>query len=606
VIPLAVHSLSSPLAAAVREGRSTPAVARELDTLLGWMTRSEDPGAAALAAELGGPDADELRCNAFQILEQLIFARSAGDTGAALGLGLDVPLERVRKRYRLLMRVYHPDRAEGDTGWFHERAARIGRAYADHCARAERAKTWEPERPVALKHLSRKPEATPGPQRPRRAVQRPMALPSAPAVTIAVLLLTTPLALGGAPDWARACMVAVLASLFAVEATPRALRGGGLRPEEKGWLAVALAILSIVALQLVPLPAAVAQRAGAQPTWIHALGEIPTRLSAAPLETLTHGASWSAYWALAWMVSRLRQRDARALAFGIAGLAAFQAFYGLYSLAHGSEWILVIWPKEHYRGDATGTYVNRNHFAGLLAASWPISLSVILSRRTGGSPALRASLAIVFSVVIGAALVASHSRLGLVSGFAGACAWLVLERRGRRSRAGLPAAIAVGLLVAALAGGLFVGAVETVERFSELASSGDRAAVWRATLQLPARTWWLGAGLGAFGDVFKTVQPIWLQASYPQAHSDWLESAVEIGGVGMVALLVAGLYWWRRVRPVRMGTLGRGALAGVFAVLLHSCADFGLQLPGTALVFWALVGMLANAELEGRRRRARP
>ncbi len=582
----------TPLATALREGRATSAVPSQLDVLLRWLTGSKDAETVALAAELAGHDPAALRRRALRLLDAFLFTGRDGGV-EVLGLEPGASRARLRTRYRLLMRIYHPDRAEGDPAWYQERAARLNRAYARACAAVAPEVAW-----------GAAPAQTPSERRPaswlRRGRAWSLALPSPRVSAVTALVVATPLALGGVLDGARAALIACVALLVAAEWAPRALRGDRLTPHERPWLAVWLTMLVLLGVQLAPLPGAWAQALGAQPDWLWATGAVRSAISPFPAETLAYGATFSAYWAVAWWVSRLGRREVSVLAGGITGLAAFEALYGLYAIAHGSDSILGLWPREHYRGDATGTFVNRNHFAGLLAAAWPLALAVLLPRGRLGVTRPRLALAILLCVAFGAALMASHSRLGLGCAGVGLVVWLALQRRkhGRRTHRAL--LLGAGLPLAALIGGLWFGPVETWERFCEL-PTGDRAAVWRATFELPPGSWWLGAGAGAFGDVFKTVQPMSLRPSYHHAHSDWLELVLELGVVGVLALGVAGRHWWRQVRPRRLERLQRGALAGALAVLLHGAGDFGLRVPGTALVFWSLVGIVANAELGGRR-----
>ena len=95
-------------------------------------------------------------------------------------------------------------------------------------------------------------------------------------------------------------------------------------------------------------------------------------LSLSPEETrealLRYGAAAAAFF-LASALARTENSVAR-LAVPIAALAAFEAVYGIFEHYSGREHIL-LWPKT-YPGTVSGTYVNRNHFAGMLALveSW--------------------------------------------------------------------------------------------------------------------------------------------------------------------------------------------------------------------------------------------
>jgi hypothetical protein len=71
-------------------------------------------------------------------------------------------------------------------------------------------------------------------------------------------------------------------------------------------------------------------------------------------------------------------RDPRArepLALGLIGLGLFEAFYGLAQYLAGWNYIWNV-PRRFYSGSATGTFVNHNHFAGLLEMILPFSLAL--------------------------------------------------------------------------------------------------------------------------------------------------------------------------------------------------------------------------------------
>jgi len=63
--------------------------------------------------------------------------------------------------------------------------------------------------------------------------------------------------------------------------------------------------------------------------------------------------------------------------------SSFQAIYGVAHLASGNTSVLGLWTKEYFFDDATGTFVNRNHFSGMLAIASPLVLSDVSSNCSG-------------------------------------------------------------------------------------------------------------------------------------------------------------------------------------------------------------------------------
>ena len=91
---------------------------------------------------------------------------------------------------------------------------------------------------------------------------------------------------------------------------------------------------------------------------------------------------------LGFHVCSHRRRQAALVAVLIA-LGCFEAAYGIIQYLTGWQYIFTF-PKLHYTSEATGTYVNRNHFAGLLEMVLPFVLAGILFHRpaasSGGRP----------------------------------------------------------------------------------------------------------------------------------------------------------------------------------------------------------------------------
>ena len=419
-------------------------------------------------------------------------------------------------------------------------------------------------------------------------------------LTLVALVLSVPLWAGGTPPAARAVLTCAVALLLAVEGLSRIARGVPLDRREVAWLAPWLAFSLVLVLQIAPLPGAVLAGLGAHPeTFRELAGGSLQRISPNPVATTATWAIFSSYWLLAFTASRLSRGPLRVLMLTFLGLALFQSAYGLQALLHGSESVLGLWARS-YPQDATGTFINRNQFAALLALLWPLLLAWLRADPEQGGirapRALRDAAALLVSVLLGGALLSSHSRFGLVAACVGLAIWFTLERRANPRATTRRAWLFWLAAGATLVGGVWLGGERLIERLLQLTESQDRLWIWASALRLPWQTWVLGAGAGSFGDVFKTVHPPELRNSYQHAHSDWLELLVEVGVLGSLALGVAFAFWLRRVRPRRLTVLQRGAVAGVAAMAFHCAADFDLHVPGAALPFWVVLGVAVGRE----------
>jgi O-antigen ligase len=296
----------------------------------------------------------------------------------------------------------------------------------------------------------------------------------------------------------------------------------------------------------------------------------------------------------------------------------FEACYGLVQYLAGWQYIFT-YRKVFGTDDATGTYINRNHFAGLLEMVLPFVLAGALFR-----PPLRAELgvkrkllaaissesspkllsqAMVFAVLC-LALVFSRSRMGIAAGVSGLLlvGGLHILRRRRRSAV----ALLLVLLLIPASYAAWVGLEAVTYRFEMLGRTGamerDRLPIWRDSLRAIGDFKWMGTGLGTYDWAALHYQTSFLSNRYEHAHNDYLEFAAEIG-IPAAALLFAGL-WALVVRAARTAIrsnrrsaaiLAAGSAGALAAILLHSVTDFNLQIPANALLFCWVAGTAAGA-----------
>ena len=323
-------------------------------------------------------------------------------------------------------------------------------------------------------------------------------------------------------------------------------------------------------------------------------------------------ASLSAFY-VALIVCR-RAKPRRLLVLGLLALGLFEALYGLVQYTSGRQQIFT-YKKVFYTAQATGTYINPNHFAGLLEMILPLSFALALEQLERIGRARKAELhradrayqsediaTLVFflfsSLLLFTAILCSRSRAGLLCASVGlaalTAAWM--EGAWRRARA----ALAMGCVLAGtVLLGLWVGLGPLTKRFEELGRDYvARLDLWKDSLALIRIHPVLGSGPGTFMHAFTRVQSTFLDRTVDHAHNDYLEFAAEWGLPG--AALLFGLIFWLLARAVssclrlpqpteRLVYLG--SCGGIAALLLHSAADFNLQIPANALVFAALLGV---------------
>ena len=333
-------------------------------------------------------------------------------------------------------------------------------------------------------------------------------------------------------------------------------------------------------------------------------------------EVLRLGACLSVFYVALFVSSSKTSRGV--LLAGLLTLGLLEALYGLVQYVSGWQQIFT-YKKVFYLAQATGTYINPNHFAGLLEMILPLCFAGTLYRleRVGtgaGNPRQTSKhpvsservAALVFfffsTSLLYAAVLFSRSRTGILSASMSivATAILWLSTSQRRSRTTL---VVTCLLAAACLFGPWIGLGPVVERYETvLTDYPSRLAVWKDSLALirahPVR----GNGLGSFADAYTRVQSTSLSRVVDHAHNDYLEFAAEWGIPG--AALLMGLILWLLARTVVAGfrlaesatrAVATGCFGSILALLLHSVADFNLQIPANDLVFAAILGLAYSA-----------
>jgi O-antigen ligase len=303
------------------------------------------------------------------------------------------------------------------------------------------------------------------------------------------------------------------------------------------------------------------------------------------------------------------RRSARSLGMVIVASATFQALYGATEyLSHHQH--IFGYSKKHYLDSATGTFINRNHFAAYLAMGLPFALGPLIAGRVtlfgagtwrqrfvrlSDSSNLLALLCGSAAVVIWIGVFLSYSRGGLAAALV--ATFVLATQGGIRRRWWI--LVAVSALAVAMLSWNEVRAPG--ERFAEdpetLITSNNRLPIWQAGLRMLPLYPVAGTGFGTFESAFQIYQPS-SRLHWEHVHNDWLEAAIE-GGL-VTPVLVVWLLWLvaRASRKARTSRTGRApyrcAVAAVAAVLFHSALDFPLRIPAVAVLLACLLGVLCS------------
>jgi len=304
----------------------------------------------------------------------------------------------------------------------------------------------------------------------------------------------------------------------------------------------------------------------------------------------------------------VREEDVRKK-FALA-LIVFGGLYSFFALAQeltsNGKLFWVYTPR--FSGAIYGSYVNHNHYAGLMEMLAPFPLVVSMGHLfRGGKRAL-----IAFSAILMASTIfLSSSRGGMLAfvlEIVVFAALTLVQRRNPRVAVGL---IAVCVLVLAFL--FFVGKGQVLGRLGDL-GPGIRWNMTRDCLRMFSHRPVWGWGLGTFPTVYPSYRSFYTNLFVNEAHNDYAQLLVETGLLGfglmlwfLVRLYQHGLPTSRRWEFKWDGAVSLAALLGCTGLLLHSFVDFNLQIPANAALFYVLCGLAASplAKLS-KRERSRP
>ena len=309
----------------------------------------------------------------------------------------------------------------------------------------------------------------------------------------------------------------------------------------------------------------------------------------------------------------------RALALKVLGgmlvLTLFQAVLGIAQFALGSPEFLV--QDAAYATRAIGTFVNKNHFATLMAMSLPLMLmrasgQVVFFRSTSQPTSLSNVWWGFATVIVAVALMASLSKAGSTAGFAVAlvtiamCAWSAPSQSRRLAFVGIAL---LALLMASASSLDRLLASMTGSAFAE--SVAGRQWLNENTFTAAKQFWPLGAGLGAYSIAFQRFQTPDFVGFVEHAHNDYAQIVFELGAVGLVILIglalaavLAGLCLLR----TRTLSPAVGCYLGAFAFAIHAWFDFPAHIPGVAIIVCMLFAFSMNpalADLKAHQRHSR-
>jgi O-antigen ligase len=438
-------------------------------------------------------------------------------------------------------------------------------------------------------------------------------------------------------------------SRLSVEEEQR-LKGGGRREDYVGLFCVSLPLLLfliVVLAQMIPFPSYIVRVVSPRTYAIYdRLGLVqgigPSSASSLPFTLSlerTSGAflKWSAYVCSFLLVAfyspsrafKWKRKWLTVLVVSLFVIGFAEAGYAFYLQSSSPEMLLWFNRTLDIGERLQGTYINADHFAGLMNLAAPLSagfliyLAVSYRIRRSTLKATILDLAVsrqglaIYTLLVGfivmmLALIFSGSR-GAQVGFCFGIVFLTFlfltRGRGHRERRTRSRLLTVSAICLCLCLGLVFAAARGLE---PVVSRWDNARtdilrgrlfMWKATTNMVHDFPLIGTGFGTFDLAFPPYHPEELRTSYyDHAHNDYLEILSEVGLIGFVPLvsfLFLYLFFvikgWLRNDSSFAVCVGAGGIISVIAASVHSLADFNLQIPANAFVLFTVMAVTWRA-----------
>ena len=290
------------------------------------------------------------------------------------------------------------------------------------------------------------------------------------------------------------------------------------------------------------------------------------------------------------------------------GIAIAQAGLGLLQVVFGTPSFLAF--DAAVGGNrATGTFLNKNHYATLLAMALPLLVfrtagQFNFSRKETTHTPLSTIWWAVATATVAAALVASLSRAGSAAGFSVALlatlACGLRKQATTRQRFGL---LGIAVLAFALASTSSLTLLLDSLKGAAFADSADgRKALVRLSLTGANSFFPVGSGLGSFSIAFQRFQTDGVTGFIEHVHNDYVELFFEAGVLGCVVLIcfaiaagATGLRLWKWQSENQPLSPAIACWLGALAFAIHAWFDFPSHIPGLTIVVSLLFGASMNS-----------
>lgn len=280
----------------------------------------------------------------------------------------------------------------------------------------------------------------------------------------------------------------------------------------------------------------------------------------------------------------------------------------------------IYWFRQTFGASPFGPFVNRNHYAGFMGMIFPLALGLFLALKPKFSnKTILHKIKEFFSekknnmyiliglstVIIAFTIFLSLSRGGIMSLSLSMLFFtaVLMMKKTRRKREGLIILI-ISLIIIFVS---WFGWDPIISRFEKIITTEGtiaelRLQMWLDSLQIIKDFPLTGTGFGTFIDIYPKYASIKEELIIEHAHNDYIEL---LTNGGIIAFLLWGWFIFAVILKSYKSFIQRhdsfsiylylGSVAGCIYILLHSFADFNLQIGSNGLYFFFLMGLIVSS-----------
>jgi O-antigen ligase len=443
------------------------------------------------------------------------------------------------------------------------------------------------------------------------------------------LIIFSPAAFGSMDFWAFSLMELGILLMIILWAVENIMRNAEFGLRNFTYEIVFLSIfLIIVVFQMIPLPSGVVKLLSPKTFEIRnaltviipqsAIRNPQFAISFVPFSTKVELLKWMTLiglllFLLNWRPFCREDLTLNHLVSVIMLVGVAEALYGMFESFSGHQHILHIGKSDipfFASFFVTGTFINRNYFAGYLLMVIPLSVGYLFSvemfqkdRFSGWRERLSnldgKVILLGFGIMVMIlGLFFSGSRAGIVSLLLSFSLITFFFRE--KTKEHLFSRASVFLLVLALLWAGSIGLDTVVSGFFTVRESlVSRQGIWENSLGILKDFPQLGSGLGTFVHIFPMYRSFHIRGLVTHAENDFLQLASEVGFLGIGLLIAAFLFlFFKAVSGIRSLSetnsnrhLALGAMVGILALMFHSTVERNLQVPSNAFLYtvlWAI------------------